>query len=135
LWFAPKIAGYVSLIETDEKDVIADIKHIAEGYVANECPNLGTRTVNKAWLGWLRYPDEYHFTPEYCTKLKKIVDAPDLAAYVEEAVINDKEFLDHAISESEGPDSSTVFTYSPTNPPHHSPQPQNAVHGRVRTDG
>lgn len=114
---APKISNYLSYMNWDEaamqkaeKDVIADIRETAKRNVSNECITYGTRTVA---LWWIFFERTYHYTPEYCEQLKNIAEASQPEKYIEEHVINNKEFLEHPIEEREGADSSTEFTYSP----------------------
>jgi hypothetical protein len=107
-FFSPRVADYVAWSYGDEQHLIASIKNTAKTYVEDDCKTKGTKTVSR----WFRVPLEYAYTPEYCAKLQRIVDANDPADYVLTAVLPDREFLDHAIEEQVNTDA-TSYTYSP----------------------
>jgi hypothetical protein len=115
--FAPRMADYVTWLQGDEAYLANQIKRIAGSYLNDECINRGTKKHVKTGLE--QYTD-FYFTDEYCLKLKKIVEAPDVQNYILNVVTPDEDFVHHVISIQPGAFSNyrcpDIETGQPTDP-------------------
>jgi hypothetical protein len=93
----PRVAEYVVWLQGDETYLANKIKAIAAGYLADECINKSTKREER---GFFRVPVDYFYDAQYCGKLKRVVEAPDVREYVEKHVLPDDAFVNHTIEDA-----------------------------------
>jgi hypothetical protein len=103
-FYGSRMADYVIWRWGDETYLGNQIKLIAEAYLHNECINLGAKSQRESvydiFLNMHVIENvQFYFTPEYCAKLKGIVDASNTQEYILHSVIADRQFVDHIIEE------------------------------------
>jgi hypothetical protein len=92
--FAPRMADYVTWLQGDENYVGNKIKSVAQSYLENECTHRGTADIYEySPRETKRVPATTYFTAEYCAKLNKIINAPDVIEYVLKSVVTDPAFF------------------------------------------